>query len=88
MHINLLLKYSSAWSFSTPEILQLDEATIQSFIDSNDDLKRYEFDLKLINEKRPHILDANTEKLLTEAQDALSTPSNVYGMFSKCRFRI
>ncbi len=68
--------------FLVPEILQLDEATIQSFIDSNDDLKRYEFDLKLINEKRPHILDANTEKLLTEAQDALSTPSNVYGMFS------
>ena len=78
----LVIKYSSAWSFLVPEILQLDEATIQSFIDSNDDLKRYEFDLKLINEKRPHILDANTEKLLTEAQDALSTPSNVYGMFS------
>lgn len=38
--------------------------------------------MKLINEKRPHILDAETEKLLTEAQDALSTPSNVYGMFS------
>lgn len=78
----LVIKYSSALSFLVPEILQLDEATIQSFIDSNDDLKRYEFDLKLINEKRPHILDANTEKLLTEAQDALSTPSNVYGMFS------
>ncbi|PTE50297.1 oligoendopeptidase F [Staphylococcus epidermidis] len=78
----LVIKYSSACSFLVPEILQLDEATIQSFIDSNDDLKRYEFDLKLINEKRPHILDANTEKLLTEAQDALSTPSNVYGMFS------
>ena len=78
----LVIKYSSAWSFLVPEILQLDEATIQSFIDSNNDLKRYEFDLKLINEKRPHILDANTEKLLTEAQDALSTPSNVYGMFS------
>ena len=87
VHINLLLNIA-CMEFLVPEILQLDEATIQSFIDSNDDLKRYEFDLKLINEKRPHILDANTEKLLTEAQDALSTPSNVYGMFSKCRFRI
>ena len=28
------------------------------------------------------ILDADKEKLLTQAQDALSTPSNVYGMFS------
>ena len=78
----MVIKYSSAWSFLVPEILQIDESTIESFVSSYDKLKRYEFDLKLINEKRPHILDANTEKLLTEAQDALSTPSNVYGMFS------
>lgn len=78
----LIIKISSAWSFLVPEILQIDEAKLQSFIETNDNLKRYEFDLKLINEKRPHILDAEQEKLLTEAQDALSTPSNVYGMFS------
>ncbi|RVD51702.1 oligoendopeptidase F, partial [Mesorhizobium sp. M2D.F.Ca.ET.140.01.1.1] len=54
----------------------------QRFIDENDDLKRYKFDLKLINEKRPHVLSADKERLLTEAQDALSTPDNVYGMFS------
>ncbi|SUL33820.1 Oligoendopeptidase F [Staphylococcus aureus] len=42
--------------------------------------KNSAFDLKLINEKRPHILDAETEKLLTEAQDALSTPS----MYTVC----
>ena len=77
-----LIKYSSAWSFLVPEILQLDQSTIEQFVSSFDKLKQYEFDLKLINEKRPHILDADTEKLLTEAQDALSTPSNVYGMFS------
>ncbi|MCH4354698.1 oligoendopeptidase F [Staphylococcus sp. HMSC068D03] len=78
----LIIKISSAWSFLVPEILQIDEDKLQSFIETNDNLKRYEFDLKLINEKRPHILDAEQEKLLTEAQDALSTPSNVYGMFS------
>ncbi len=65
-----------------PEILQIDEDKIQSFVNSYDKLQKFAFDLKLINEKRPHILDAETEKLLTEAQDALSTPSNVYGMFS------
>ena len=62
--------------------MQIDEEKLESFIKSNDDLKRYAFDLKLINEKRPHILDADKEKLLTQAQDALSTPENVYGMFS------
>lgn len=78
----LIIKISSAWSFLVPEILQIDEDKLQSFIETNDNLKRYEFDLKLINEKRPHILDAEQERLLTEAQDALSTLSNVYGMFS------
>lgn len=78
----LIIKISSAWSFLVPEILQIDEDKLKSFVNENEDLKRYEFDLKLINEKRPHILDAEKEKLLTEVQDALSTPENVYGMFS------
>ncbi|GGG88199.1 oligoendopeptidase F [Staphylococcus pragensis] len=78
----LIIKISSAWSFLVPEILHIDEDKLKSFVNENEDLKRYEFDLKLINEKRPHILDAEKEKLLTEVQDALSTPSNVYGMFS------
>ena len=47
--------------FLVPEILQIDEDKLQSFIETNDNLKRYEFDLKLINEKRPHILDAEQE---------------------------
>ncbi|WP_251519404.1 MULTISPECIES: oligoendopeptidase F [Staphylococcus] len=78
----LIIKFSANWSFLVPEILQIDESTIQSFIESNDDLKRYAFDLKQINEKRPHVLSSDKEKLLTEAQGALSTPENVYGMFS------
>lgn len=78
----LIIKFSSSWSFLVPEILQIDEATIKQFISENDNLKRYEFDLQLINENRPHVLTADKEKMLTEAQDALSTPDNVYGMFS------
>ena len=78
----LIIKFSSSWSFLVPEILQIDEATIKQFISENDKLKRYEFDLQLINENRPHVLSADKEKMLTEAQDALSTPDNVYGMIS------
>lgn len=77
----LAIKLSSAWSFLVPELLQIEEARVQKFISSHDGLKRFEFDLKLINEQRPHVLDAEKEKLLTEAQDALSTPSNVFSMF-------
>ena len=78
----LVIKFSSSWSFLIPEILQIDEEKIEQFVKEHEGLQRYEFDLKLINEKRPHVLSADKEKLLTEAQDALSTPENVYGMFS------
>ena len=79
MH-QLIIKISSAWSFLVPEILQIDEDKLQSFIETNDNLKRYEFDLKLINEKRPHILDAERDYLLRLKMHYLHQV--MYGMFS------
>jgi len=38
----LIIKFSSAWSFLIPEILQIDEVKLQTFIDENDNLKRYD----------------------------------------------
>ncbi|MGH2248545.1 hypothetical protein ACQ1Y8_14175, partial [Enterococcus faecalis] len=38
----------------------MDEDKIQSFVNSYDKLQKFAFELKLINEKRPHILDAET----------------------------
>ncbi|QLK85644.1 oligoendopeptidase F [Staphylococcus sp. 17KM0847] len=77
----LIIRFSSAWSFLVPELLQIDETTLQTFLDTHDDLKHYAFALEMINRQRPHVLDADKEKLLTEAQDALSTASNVFSMF-------
>ncbi|WP_213081828.1 hypothetical protein, partial [Escherichia coli] len=71
----LFIKFSWAWSFLKTKILQIDAAKIQSFVNSYDKLQKFAFDLKLINEKRPHILDAETEKVLSEAQNALSALS-------------
>ena len=36
--------------FLSTRNFQIDEDKLQSFIETNDNLKRYEFDLKLINE--------------------------------------
>lgn len=35
----LIIKFSSAWSFLVPEILQIDEDKIQSFVNSYDKLQ-------------------------------------------------
>ncbi|EKU48094.1 oligoendopeptidase F [Staphylococcus massiliensis] len=77
----LIIKFISSWSFMVPELLQIDESKINEFVASHEGLQQFKFDLELINKQRPHVLDADTEKLLTEAQDALSTAGNVFSMF-------
>ena len=78
---SLAVKFSSAWSFLTPEILKLDEETLKTFI-QDDRLKEFKFDLENLNNKRPHILSDKEEKLLAQAGEVMSTPSSVYGMFN------
>ncbi|MGO1989718.1 M3 family oligoendopeptidase, partial [Mammaliicoccus vitulinus] len=75
-------KFASAWSFILPELMSIDEETLNEFVASNNDLKRYQFDIEKLNKKRPHILSDKEEKILAEAGEALQTPSNVFGMFN------
>lgn len=77
----LAVKFSSAWSFLTPEILKLDEETLKTFI-QDDRLKEFKFDLEILNDERPHILSDKEEKLLAQAGEVMSTPQSVYGMFN------
>lgn len=75
-------KFASAWSFILPELMSIDEETLNEFVKSNKDLQRYQFDIEKLNKKRPHILSDKEEKILAEAGEALQTPSNVFGMFN------
>lgn len=79
---SLAAKFSSAWSFMLPELMDVDEEQLNQFVSENEGLKRYAFDLEKLNLKRAHILSDAEEKILAEAGEALSTPSNVFGMFN------
>ncbi|MBF0831225.1 oligoendopeptidase F, partial [Staphylococcus aureus] len=68
-------KFASAWSFILPELMSIDEDTLNQFVESHDGLKRYQFDIEKLNKKRPHILGDKEEKILAEAGEALQTPS-------------
>lgn len=68
-------KLSAALSFITPEILAIDESTIEKYVADNDELKLYEQSLKELNLGRPHILSAEKEELLAQ----LSEVSNASG---------
>lgn len=79
---SLASQLASAWSFMMPELMSIDEETLQKYVQENEGLKRYAFDLERMNKKRPHVLSDKEEKILAEAGEALSTPSNVFGMFN------
>ncbi len=77
----LAVKFSSAWSFLTPEILKLDEETLKAFMEDGR-LKEFKFDLEILNNERPHVLSDKEEKLIAQAGEVMSMPSSVFGMFN------
>ncbi|GGA98827.1 oligoendopeptidase F [Macrococcus hajekii] len=79
---SLAAQLSSAWSFMLPELMTIDEEKIKQFIQEKPELERYQFDLERIMKKKAHVLSDKEEKILAEAGEALSTPSNVFGMFN------
>ncbi|HZW67441.1 MAG TPA: oligoendopeptidase F [Pseudogracilibacillus sp.] len=79
---SILTLASSEMSFLVPEILQIEEATIRSFINENEELKLYEKTLDEIMRQRAHILSEEEEVLLSEASEAMQAASNTFGMLN------
>ncbi|MBM7644037.1 oligoendopeptidase F [Scopulibacillus daqui] len=69
-------------AFIVPEILEIDEEKLKSFLNENDDLKLYDHALEEITRMRPHVLDEEKEALLAQASEALGTASNTFGMLN------
>ncbi|HLQ71596.1 MAG TPA: oligoendopeptidase F [Bacillota bacterium] len=79
---NVLTKASSLMSFIVPEILSVDEETLQSFIKENKELQGYEHVLNDINRQRPHVLSEKEENLLAEASEPMSNASSTFSMLN------
>lgn len=78
----LLVQMESVFSFATPEILTLSEDTIEQFMKEEEALGVYDFLLKNILRRKPHILSEELEELLAEAGDMASSPDNIYSKFN------
>src|SRR5690625_212343 len=79
---SILTTASSNMSFIVPEILQIDEKTINSFLNEHKGLQLYKKTLDEIARQRAHILSEKEEVLLSEASEALQTPSQTFGMLN------
>lgn len=78
----LYTKTASAFSFVIPEILSIDEAKLEQFLNENDDLKLYRKQLEEINQQRPHVLSAEQEELLAQASEVFAASSSTFGMLN------
>lgn len=75
---SVLSNIGAAWSFITPEILALDEATLNSYVDSYEPLSLYKQSLKELNLGRPHVLSAEKEELLAQMSEVTSTAGQTF----------
>lgn len=70
-------KEAELTSFIAPEILAIDDKTLQNFLQA-EALAPYKLWLQLLLEEKPHTLGAKEEKLLAMQTELLQTPSNVF----------
>ncbi|GAE28460.1 oligoendopeptidase F [Halalkalibacter wakoensis JCM 9140] len=79
---SLGVKLSSATSFFMPFLLSLDEKTLKSYIDQIEGLKYFEEDLMESYRYKTHVLTKEKEEVLSDLGEALSSPSNTFGMIN------
>lgn len=76
------VQLESATSFATPEILTISEETLESFKAEEEGLRVYDFYLKNIIRRKPHILSAEMEEILADAGEMAASPDNIFSKFN------
>ncbi len=77
---------ASAWL--EPELLALPEEVLEKyFSDEGSELAGYRRFVEQITRRRAHILDAQTEALLSRASELGQAPSNIFSMFNNADVR-
>ena len=78
----ILVDFGAACSFETPEIMAIDDDTLESFYASCPGLEKYRRYLSNMRRRKAHTLSAAEEKLLAAAGEVSGAPTNIYSMFA------
>ena len=73
---------SAAQSFETPEIMAIEEETLEKFYAQCPELERYRRCLTDLRRRKEHTLSQAEEKLLAAAGEMASAPDDIYGKFA------
>ena len=77
-----IVALSTACSFETPEIMAIEDETLEAFYKACPALERYRRYLTDKRRHKAHSLSAQEERLLALAGDMAGAPDNIYGMFA------
>lgn len=79
---NLFVKVSTSLSFFLPELLSIEEETLDEWVEEHEGLKLYKQELEELNAKRPHVLPAEQEALLAQLSEVTGNPSSTFSMLN------
>ncbi|WDH76840.1 oligoendopeptidase F [Exiguobacterium marinum] len=79
---SLASQISAQLAFMTPELLSIDEAQIEAYMDQHDALRVYRHAFDELAQERPHVLTEAEEAILAQAGDVLGQSSSTFGMLN------
>lgn len=78
----LSVELSAGQAFLDPEILSLDDTTIERYIQENPGLAPYDFGLRALMRLKAHILDEKSEELLAMTHEMSGAPKTIFTMLN------
>jgi oligoendopeptidase F len=84
----LASKVAAASAFMTPEILDIPQERVESFLREDTRLELYRHLLEELLRRKPHVRSAEVEALLAEVSDPLDAPSQVFNMLNNADLKL
>jgi len=79
---SLYSKVAAAASFIKPELLQIPDEKLKSYVEASEDLKVYRHFIDDLLRTKAHTLSKNEEEILALASEITQTPYNAFSMFT------
>lgn len=85
--MNTYVAINSASSFESPEIISIEEDTLNKFYEQKPELKLYKRIIDKVRLEKDHILSEAEERILSLTGEMSSSPENIFSMFSDADLR-
>ena len=83
----LLVELSESMSFVEPELMELPDGTIETFLKENKELSVYRQYFENIIRQKKHVLPTEQEALLAAMGDVAESPKDIFSMFNNADIR-